>query len=234
VTPAFETALHRQHERLRAALAAGTPRLGWKICVNERRARERLGLEAPFVGFLDGARRLASGCVSPVPGTGAVEPEIALRLREAVAAGGSLAEARAAIGCLAPALEIVDYSRASLSLEGVVESSSFHWGFVLGEPRQGSRAPAIGADCPRVWKGGARAAAPDASLVPADLAEVVRLVADFLPRCGERLEAGDWILSGACTSPVRVEAGDEVSADFGELGSVSVRFAARGEEPPWR
>lgn len=232
--PAFETALVRQHERLRAALAAGMPRLGWKICVNERRARERLGLSAPFVGFLDGGRRLASGEVSPLPGTGAVEPEIAIQVREAVAAGGSLAEARAAIGCLAPALEIVDYARGSPSLEGVVESSSFHYGVVLGEPRPTSRAPAIGADCPRLRKGGAPAGAPDASLVPADLAEIVRLVADFLARRGERLESGDWILSGACTSPVRVEAGDEVSADFGPLGSVSVRFAVRGEEPPWR
>jgi 2-keto-4-pentenoate hydratase len=162
-----------------------------------------------------------------------VEPEIALQVREAVAAGAALSEARAAIGCLAPALEIVDYARGSPSLEGVVESSSFHYGVVLGEPRHTSLAPAIGADCPRLRKGGARAGAPDASLVPADLAEIVRLVADFLARQGERREAGDWILSGACTSPVRVEAGDAVSADFGPLGSVSVRFAARGEEPPW-
>ena len=104
---------------------------------------------------------------------------------------------------------------------------------MLGEPQRASLAPAIGSDCPRLSKGGAPAGAGDASLVPADLAEIVRLVADFLAPRGEGLEAGDWILSGACTSPLRVEAGDEVRADFGPLGSVSVRFAARGEAPPW-
>ena len=61
--------------------------------------------------------------------------------------------------------------------------------------------------------------------MPADLGEIVQLVADFLARHGERLEAGDWILSGACTNPVRVAAGDEVSAEFGPLGTVTVRFA---------
>jgi 2-keto-4-pentenoate hydratase len=233
VTAGFDAALARQHERMRAALAAGMPRLGWKICVNERRARERLGLAAPFVGFLDGTRQLASGGVSPLPGVGAVEPEIAIRVRSAVAAGASLGEARSAIGCLAPALEIVDYTLGSHSLAGVVESSSFHCGVVLGAPQPGARAPAIGAGCPHVCKGGARAGTPDPSLVPADLVEIVRLVAEQLARRGERLEAGDWILSGACTAPVRVDAGDEVSADFGPLGSVSVRFAAREEERPW-
>jgi 2-keto-4-pentenoate hydratase len=224
VTAAFDAALRRQQLRLQAALAGGMPRLGWKVCVNERGAQRRLGLSGPFAGFLDGARRISSGGVCATPAAGAVEPEIAIRIGAAVGGGAALAEARRAIAALAPALEIVDYTRGAHSLEGVVESSSFHFGVVLGEPRPGASAPAIGADCPRLVQNGARAGKPDASLVPADLGEIVLLVAGSLARRGERLEAGDWILSGACTPPVRVAAGDEVSADFGALGTVAVRF----------
>jgi 2-keto-4-pentenoate hydratase len=224
VTAAFDAALRRQHERLRAALAAGMPRLGWKVCVNERRAQERLGLAGPFAGFLDGFRLIASGGLCALPAAGAVEPEIAIRIGTALAAGASLEDARRVIAGLAPALEIVDYTRGGHSLEGVVESSSFHCGVVLGEPKRTARAPAIAADCPRLLKNGGHASTPDPTLVPADLGEIVLLVAGSLARRGERLEAGDWILAGACTPPVRVAAGDDVSADFGPLGQVAVRF----------
>jgi 2-keto-4-pentenoate hydratase len=224
VSAIFDAALRRQHERLRAALAAGMPRLGWKVCVNERGAQQRLGLAGPFAGFLDGGRRIVSGGACLPPALGAVEPEIAIQTGAAVAAGTALEDARRAIAALAPALEVVDYTRGGRTLEGVVESSSFHFGVVLGEPKPGARAPALGADCPRLLKNGAPAGEPDPSLVPADLAEIVVLVASSLARQGERLEAGDWILSGACTPPVRVAAGDAVSADFGALGRVAVRF----------
>ena len=69
-------------------------------------------------------------------------------------------------------------------------------------------------------------AVPDPSLVPADLPGLVARIAASTRRRGEGIEAGDWLLCGACTPPVRVEAGDEIDADFGSLGAVRVRFTA--------
>lgn len=146
----------------------------------------------------------------------AVEPEIAIRVGEEVAS----------IAALAPALEIVDYTRGALTLAGIVESSSFHHGVVLGASRPPGFAPVLGAGCPRLLHDGVSAGTPDPALVPADLSEIVRLVAAFLDQHGQRLRAGDWILSGACTAPVRVAAGGRVEADFGTLGAVVVRFAS--------
>jgi 2-keto-4-pentenoate hydratase len=213
----FENAVRRQHERLAQALAAGMPRLGWKICVNEPTNLRRLGLARPFVGYLDGARRFASGdtCQLGPGGVFAVEPEIAIQ----VGAG------TASIAALAPALEIVDYTRGGFTLAGVVESSSFHHGVVLGTPRPPGSAPALGPACPRLLHDGVPAGTPDPALVPADLSEIVRLVAAFLDEHGQELRAGDWILSGACTAPVRVAAGERVEADFATLGAVAVHFA---------
>jgi 2-keto-4-pentenoate hydratase len=127
---------------------------------------------------------------------------------------------------LAPALKIVDYRLAAPKPEAIAESSSFHFGLVLGAPRAGSVAPPIGPGCPALLHNGRLSATPDPGPVPADLAQVVRFVAHFLGAHGQALRAGDLILSGACTNAVRVQPGDGVRADFGPLGSVEVRFIA--------
>jgi len=214
----LEEAVRRQHERLARALESGMPWLGWKICVNEPTNLRRLGLDRPFVGYLDGARRFGTGDTCPLGpgGVFAVEPELAIQV----------GEGEASIAALAPALEIVDYTRGAFTLAGVVESSSFHHGVVLGAPRPPGAAPALGPACPRLLHDGVPAGTPDPALVPADLSEIVRLVAVFLDRHGRRLRTGDWILSGACTAPVRVAAGERVEADFATLGAVAIRFAA--------
>ncbi|ASK65486.1 2-oxo-hepta-3-ene-1,7-dioic acid hydratase [Brachybacterium avium] len=52
----------------------------------------------------------------------------------------------------------------------------------------------------------------------------VAWLANKLAQHGERLEAGEIILSGSFTRPVWIERGDTVLADYGELGSISCRF----------
>ncbi|MDN3310345.1 2-oxo-hepta-3-ene-1,7-dioic acid hydratase [Microbacterium oryzae] len=52
----------------------------------------------------------------------------------------------------------------------------------------------------------------------------VAWLANKLAAHGDRLEAGEIILSGSFTRPMRVERGDTVHADFGALGAVSCRF----------
>ncbi len=222
MTSPFEHAVRRQHERLRAALDAGMPRLGWKICLNEPRTQRRLGLAGPFVGFLDGTRCLETGavCVPPSAASLAVEPEIAIRVEAATGA----------IAALAPALEIVDYTRGAFTLDGVVESSSFHHGVVLGAVRGPGAVAVLGPDCPRLLRDGARAAEPDPALVSCDLSDIVRFVGRFLAAHGAELRPGDWILSGACTPPVRVEGGEHIEADFGALGQVAVRIGSPAPE----
>ncbi|WP_394216626.1 2-oxo-hept-4-ene-1,7-dioate hydratase [Brachybacterium vulturis] len=53
----------------------------------------------------------------------------------------------------------------------------------------------------------------------------VAWLANKLAQHGERLEAGEIILSGSFTRPVWIERGDTVLADYGELGSISCRFS---------
>jgi 2-oxo-hept-3-ene-1,7-dioate hydratase len=52
----------------------------------------------------------------------------------------------------------------------------------------------------------------------------VAWLARKLAAWGERLEAGETVLSGSFTRPVFAEAGDTFHADYGQLGSISFRF----------
>lgn len=52
----------------------------------------------------------------------------------------------------------------------------------------------------------------------------VAWLANKLAQHGERLEAGEIILSGSFTRPVWIERGDTVLADYRDLGSITCRF----------
>jgi 2-keto-4-pentenoate hydratase len=54
---------------------------------------------------------------------------------------------------------------------------------------------------------------------------VVAWLANALAPFGTRLEAGDLILSGACTRMAPARAGDHFIGDFGELGRVALEFS---------
>ena len=53
----------------------------------------------------------------------------------------------------------------------------------------------------------------------------VAWLANKLAAHGESLAAGEIVLAGSFTRPVACAAGDTFHADYGPLGSISVRFA---------
>jgi 2-oxo-hept-3-ene-1,7-dioate hydratase len=53
----------------------------------------------------------------------------------------------------------------------------------------------------------------------------VAWLANKIAAYGEELRAGDIVLSGSFTRPTTAKRGDALLADFGSLGTISVRFA---------
>ena len=219
----------RQLEGHRSALARGSPRLGWKIGINVPEVQSALGLGHALVGCLDGASVKASGASWQLGADPLVhvEPELAIRIASDVAPTTEVAQARAAIEALAPAFEIVDYARGASDLDSLLGHSMFHAGTVLGEFRPPTDLSGAGASWPSLFRDGKRIGAPRAALVAADLGVTVAHVARYLGAFGERLAAGDLILSGSFMErAVRLDSGSEIRADFGPLGWLSVRGAA--------
>jgi 2-keto-4-pentenoate hydratase len=61
--------------------------------------------------------------------------------------------------------------------------------------------------------------------VLADPRAALHWLANELPRLGRRLRAGELVTTGTTTVPAAIGPGDQVTADFGELGSVRLAFA---------
>jgi 2-keto-4-pentenoate hydratase len=221
-----ERGLRAQLARRREDLAHGAEPVGWKMGITVREAWESLGLDAPVVGYLTSATRLAPGAVHSLAGAGnpVVEPEVAAHLVADVAPDAGAEEAAEAIGAFAPALEIVDLGRLE-DVEEILAGNVFHRAVVLGAPAEGSVAQSLAGATARVAKGGEPAgeAAPDATGAPGEL---LAIAARRLALVGERLRAGQVVICGSLLPPLPVAPGDRVALDLGELGSLEVSFSA--------
>jgi 2-keto-4-pentenoate hydratase len=220
--------MERQLREWRREVEASGRRVGWKIGFNDPRAQARFGLEATLVGHLRERSRLEPGrTVALENGMDArAEVEIAIELSANVPAGGDLDAARAAIGRILPALEFVDFARSFESVETILAHDIFHHAVVFGPDGTGREGPALEGVTARAWKNDEKVVDGDMDLVPADLAEVVRHVADTLGAFGERLVAGERIIAGSLVMPISVRAGDLIRADLGPLGQISTELTA--------
>lgn len=212
-----------QLDLLRLRLDAGMPRRGWKVGINVPEVQRKLGLSRALVGWLDGDRVFRSGSAIPIP-TGSkihVEPELCLRMAAPVRPDTDRALASAAVDAIAPALELVDYSKPAATLDDIVRGSMFHSACVLGEWKSPqARLDIAGRVSLRV--GSLQSEPARSDLVPEDLADLVALVAALLADGGQELLPGDLILSGSFTAkavPLRV--GETAIAELGAFGLVS-------------
>ena len=103
----------------------------------------------------------------------------------------------------------------------------FHHATVLGATAAPGLESGLGARWPALTVGPRVAPAPRRDLVADDPAELVRFVARYLAAFGRSLAPGDLILSGSYfAEALPIAPGDQVTAHFGALGSVSIRSVA--------
>jgi 2-keto-4-pentenoate hydratase len=216
IEPRLASALAVQLETWRAALAAGADRVGWKLGVGDR---ERIGA-GPVIGHLTSSTQLAPGSSFRPDNLTAlhVDAEVALAMASDVAPDATLADVEAAIAGYGAAIELVDLGPVAGGPEAIVATNVFHRAFALGpltHPR-----PAAGTHGTLLVNGELRATAPAA----ADYLELTRCVAVILGAMGERLRAGDQLITGSVVQ-VPVRRGDEIVVDLGALGRVGLSLA---------
>ncbi len=211
--PRVVAALEDQLQRRRAVLERGARHVGWKIGGDIPEVDEITG-GMPAIGYLTTASLLPGGGVyRGGAGLGLhADTEVVIQLgRDVVVA----ADATAAIAGLAVGLELVDLGRPPGDLEGIIAGNVFHRAFALGQPTPVTRL--LDAEARSVVNGQVR----ETGRAQGDYPETVRTVARLLGAVGERLRAGDLILSGSVTQ-VGLAAGDEVRAEIDGLGSVAL------------
>ena len=206
------SALAVQLDGWRETLRSGAARVGWKVGVGDR---ERIG-GGPVIGHLTSATQLEPGSAYRAAGDADLhaDAEVALELGCDVDPDADAGAAHAAIAGYGAALELVDLGEPG-DAEAIVAANVFHRAFALGPSRPSP--PAGGVRARLLVNGEVRADAAS----EADLAELVQVVARLLGAIGERLQAGDRIITGSVVQ-VAVRPGDEVVADLGDLGRVEL------------
>ena len=216
VDPRLTAALEMQLRQWRALLSAGAQRIGWKL---GRGKRESIG-QGPVIGHLTSATQLEPGAVFDAQEVAALhaDVEVAVMLARDVGPDSDLEEARDAIGGCGAALELVDLGSPPDDAQSIVAANVFHRAFVLG--RLNAPLPTAGAEGRLVLNGEVRSSARASEVYPA----LVLHVAGLLGEMGERLRAGDCLITGSVVQ-VPIAPGDHVIADLGALGSAHAGIA---------
>ena len=227
--PLIKTGMTAQLAARRARIAAGEKPLGWKVGMGAPASMQKLGLQAPLVGYLMQRALLAPGSTVSLKGYSkpVMEPEIAVRMARDLAAGATAAAAAAAIKEIAPAIEIADLDPAPTpdNLDAVLGDDIFQRHVaVAAAGRAGSATSGLTSRLIRRGTEAARSTDPEA--LTGKLLEIVAHVANVVAAFGEKLSAGDLIITGSITPPVFIEPDEtEIAHAIDPIGAVSVRFS---------
>lgn len=211
-----------QHAVIAARNPSGAPVRGYKVAL----------LDPPIFGeilagdvVLDGGTIDLDACIAPK-----IEPELAFVFAEELSGENLLlTDVLAATRFVLPAFEFVD-SRidgglANPTQDPVCDNGLFTH-MVLGSPIR-----SIDTIDPRniavtVTIDGEIVDTGSTSRATTHPGHAVLALLNHLHQFGRGLKPGDVVLSGTCTLPVPVTAGNQVAATFEGLGSVSVNFGA--------
>src|SRR5579871_523331 len=203
--PRITRGMQKQLSQRRARIAAGEKPLGWKVGLGAKAAMQRLGLTMPLIGHTMQTSLLANGATVSVAGWAqpVAEPEIAVHMATDLPGGASRAATMAAIGALGPAIELVDLNPPPSDVEAVLAANILHRHVVLG-PADKSRAGAkLDGLAGIVFRRGTQVARQaDVQENVGNIVDIIAHVAGTLAAYGEKLSAGDVVITGSLVPPV--------------------------------
>ena len=209
--------------------ARGHKIVGMKMGLTSQAKMKQMGVSNPCYGYLadyfsygDGAEIKIDELIHPK-----VEAEIAFVLKSDLQGPGChIGDVLAATDFVMPAVEIIDsrYKDFKFDLKSVIADNSSSSRYVTGGQArsvEGLDLKTLGVVMEingQIVQVGAGAA------VLGHPATAIAMLANMLSERGEKLKAGEYILSGAITAAVGVKKGDNVTVKFQNLGTVSFRF----------
>ncbi len=222
----IQQGMQQQLQQWRDALDNGSQRIGWKVGFNRECDQQSVGVPTPQIGYL-----LAERCYQQQgehrcnsSDSLLVEGEIAIQLSQTLTANSTVEEAEMAIGCYATALELINASRnKGDNITTLLASNLVHEAVVLGkkkattlELKQLSATLTVNGETVRTL---------DSSRVPNAFGPLLCQIAKILEEQGEQLQTGDWIITGAATTPIPVKLGDQIKFKLGKLDELSLTVA---------
>lgn len=225
---------------IQAALidVSGRSLAGWKIAATSEAGQRHIAVSGPMAG------RLLSGQVVDAPATLSLrgnrmrvaEPEFAFRMATTLPPREqpyAVDEVLDAVGALHPAIEVPDSRYLDFARAGeaqLIADNACAGQFVLGAATEAAWRDI---DLPSHEVNGGVVRAGQRVLVRTgrganvlgDPRVALAWLANDLRSRGIALAAGEVVTTGTCLQPLEVAPGDQVDADFGVFGILSVSFA---------
>jgi 2-keto-4-pentenoate hydratase len=212
--------------------ALGWTARGWKVGATNPIAQTLLGISEPFAAPLFAERTFDSR--AHVGGADSnsriIEPEIAFVLRDSIPIREtpySLAEVLAAVASVHPAIELVN-PRLPLGLKEpitwTIADGGINDAFVLGPGHAPLPPHAYKAIQARALQNGSVVTEGAGTNVLGGPELVLTWTVNHLASKGLALQAGDIITTGVVTNILLGQRGDEITAEFSDLGHVSVQL----------
>ncbi len=216
--------------------AQGHRSIGWKIGLTSRAMQSALNIATPDSGVLMDDMVFAGGAT--IPANRFIQPRIEAELAFVMKAplhgpGVTLADVLQATDHIIPALEILDTrilradpaSGKARTVVDTISDNAANAGIVTG-----GRSMRPAAFDPR-WAGAIvmrNGEVEETGLGAGVLnqpALAVAWLANRLGQYGQRIAAGQIVLSGSFIRPIEARHGDTILADFGPMGTVGCHFA---------
>lgn len=215
---------------------SAVPLWGWKIAATSTAGQKHINVDGPLGGRILKEMVIPEGAPVPLAGDAMLvaEPEFVFRMGADLtprAAEYTQAEVMGAVAALHLGIEVPDSRFADFTKAGgpqlIADNACAHL-FVLG------------AEAPALWRDLDLAQHRVACTVEGrydregiganvlgDPRFALTWLANELSRHGVTLRAGQYVTTGTCAVPLDIRAsGDAITADYGSLGRIAVRFTA--------
>jgi 2-keto-4-pentenoate hydratase len=218
-----------QRATYNAWVKAGRKPAGHKIGLTSKAVQEQLGVHEPDYGVLFSDMILGNGAhigqravLQP-----RVEPEIAFVLKtDLIGESLTAEEVVEATDYVVPAVEVCG-SRVKgwdIRLEDTVADNASSGLVILGNQKRRPFLANLAGVAVQMRLNGAISAEGRGTACLGNPANAVAWLAGALTRLGDRLRAGDVVMSGALAKMVPAEAGSRFEADFGAFGMITLQF----------
>jgi 2-oxo-hept-3-ene-1,7-dioate hydratase len=230
----LDDAYRVQAAQMTQKLAQGRRIIGWKIGLTSKVMQDALGIDTPDSGVIYDDMLFANGAT--VPAGRFIQPRIEAEIAFAMKAplGGDVTrdDVLAAADFVAPALEILDTrilradpaTGQTRKITDTVSDNAANGGIVLGPQRHAPDALDLRWVGAIVKKNAEVVATGLGAAVLDDPVMGIVWLARRMGQYGQRIEAGQVVLSGSFIAPIECPPGTSIHADYGPFGQVSAAF----------
>ena len=209
------------------------PIAGWKIAATSLAGQRHIGVDGPLAGPVFASRVRGDGVAVSLSGNRmrVAECEVVFGFAQAIeprAQPWTRAQALAQVAQVMPGIEVPDSRFAKFERAGqaqlIADCACCHE-MLLGRPSAAlDRLDELAALPVQARLSDGRRFEGVGANALGDPVEALRWFLGEMSAVGQRIEAGHFVTTGACVTPIAVEPGQALEADFGWLGAMRLRF----------